>query len=179
MSTYIKFATMLLLLTCMGAYAFQLGSPFNTPLAQKHRKELESLIVPADRLPSDCRLATEIKTAPIFPATTNPFITDNVQLIEFVAQIGFGSKQSQDISVALSALYINREPQHEVGVWGLKFKTAQAASAGYRGLKYREILRKDTLLVTLWRDADIGKLCQQAVKDYLISNGFENLPIKP
>ena len=179
MGTYIKIAATLLLLTCMGTYAFQLGSPFNTPLAQKHRKELESLVVPVNRLPLSCRLATEIKTAPVFPATTNPFITDNVQLIEFVSQIGFGNKQLQDVSTALSALYINREPQNEVGVWGLKFKTAGAAGAAHKSLKYKEVLRKDVLLVTLWRDADIGELCLQAIKDYLISNGFENLPARP
>jgi len=179
MSIYIKIAATLLLLTCMGAHAFQLGSPFNTHLAQKHRKELESLVVPVDRLPSSCRLATEIKTAPIFPATTNPFVTDNVQLIEFVAQIGFGQKQLQDVSTALSALYINRQPPNEVGVWGLKFKTAGAAGVAHKSLKYKEVLRKDALLVTLWRDADIGELCRQAIKDYLIGNGFESLPARP
>lgn len=179
MSTVIKTAAVLLLATCMAAYAFELGSPFSTPLGRKYRKELESLIAPADRLPASCRPAREIKTAPIFPATTNPFATEDARLIEFTAQIGFGNGRLQDVSAALSALYIIDEgPGHEMGVWGLAFKTARAGAAAHKSVSV-EALRKDALLVTLWHDAGTGRLCRQAIKDHLIGNGFENLPAKP
>jgi hypothetical protein len=79
------------------------------------QKGTGALIVPANGLPSSCQLVTEIKTAPIFPATTNPFVTDNDQLIEFVLLIGFGNKPPQDVSVAISVLYVEGE-QDEVGI---------------------------------------------------------------
>ncbi|MEK6690027.1 MAG: hypothetical protein AABY78_01850 [Nitrospirota bacterium] len=179
MNTAIKIAVACFLLSGVAAQAFQLGSPFDNPMGQTYRKELEQLIVPADHLPPSCRLVTEIKTAPIFPAMTNPFVTDNAQLIDFVSLIGFGNKQLQDVSVAMSALYVEREPQHEVGIWGLRFMSPKAATAGYESLKQREVLRKGALLIALWRDNEIGKACQQAIKAHLVKNGFEILAAKP
>ena len=114
-----KIAVACFLLSGVAAQAFQLGSPFDSPLGQTYRKELEQLVVPADHLPPSCRLVTEIKTAPIFPATTNPFVTDSAQLIDFVSLIGFGKKQLQDVSVVMSALYVEREPHTKLGYGAL------------------------------------------------------------
>lgn len=179
MNTSIKIVATCFLLSSLVVEAFQLGSPFDNPLGKRYRNDLEQLMVPADRLTPSCRLMTEIKTAPIFPATTNPFVTDDARLIDFVSLIGFGNKQLQDVSVAMSVLYIEREPQHEVGIWGLRFRSPKAAMAGYESLKQREVLRKDELLVTLWRDDEIGRTCQQAIKAHLVKNGFEILAAKP
>jgi hypothetical protein len=178
MNAAIKIVAICFLFLSVVVQAIQLGSPFDNPLGQKYRNELEQLVVPPDRLPPSCRLVREIKTAPIFPATTNPFVTDNVQLIDFVSLMGFGNKQLQDVSVAMSALYVEREPQHEVGIWALRFRSPKATTAGYESLKQREVLRKGELLIALWRDDEIGKACQQAIKAHLIKNGFEILAAK-
>jgi len=179
MNAAIKIAVACFLLSGVAVPAFQLGSPFNNPLGHTYRKELEQLVVPADHLPPSCRLVTEITTAPIFPATTNPFVTDNAQLIDFVSLIGFGKQQLEDVNVAMNALYVEGEPQHEVGIWGLRFRSPKAATAGYESLKHREVLRKGALLVALWRDGKIGKTCQEAIKAHLVKNGFEILRAKP
>ncbi len=179
MKTVIKIAATSFLIYGVTVQAFQLGSPFDTPLGQTYRKEVEQLVVPTGRLPSSCRLVTEIKTAPIFPATTNPFVTDDVRLINFVSMIGFGNNKFKDVSVAMSVLYVEHEPRHEVGIWGLRFKSPQAATVGYESLKHKEVLRKDALLIALWKDDEVGKACQQAIKDHLIKKGFETLTAKP
>ncbi len=54
-----------------------------------------------------------------------------------------------------------------------------AATVAYESLKHREVLRMDALLIVLWRDNEIGKTCQQAIKAHLIKNGFEILAVKP
>lgn len=178
MSAYTKVAVALSLLCVMDAHAYQLGSPFDTALGRKYRTELESLIVPPEHLPTSCRLATEFETTPIFPATTNPFVTNDSQLIEFIA-MAFGNKQLQEVNVVLTALYIDGSPRYEVGIWAVRFKTERAAVAAYERLKYIEFLQKDALLVRVLRDNDISKPCHDAIKDHLISDGFETLPAKP
>ena len=172
-------AIMLLLFIVLNAYAYQFAGPFDNPLGQKYRTQMESLSVPPNSLPTSCRLATEVKTAPIFPATTNPFVTDNAKLIEFISLIGFGSKQLQEVSAALSALYADRDGRHEVGIWGLQFATEKAAAVAYGKLKDRDVLKKDRLLVTVWRDDDAARSCQEAIRKHLTSNGFDQISIKP
>lgn len=179
MNILIRIVTGYFLLSSPLVAAAQLGSPYNNPLGHQYKNELEQLVVPANHLPSSCRLVTETKTASIFPATTNPFVTNDARLIDFVSLLGFGNKQLPDVIVAMSALYVEREPQHEVGIWGLRFRSAKAAMTGHESLVQREVLKKGELLVTLWRDDEIGAPCQQAIKAYLTRNGFEILPVKP
>jgi hypothetical protein len=179
MNAAIRISVACFLLLCFSAQAFQLGNPFDNPLGLTYRKELEQLVIPSAHLPPSCRLATEIKTAPIFPATTNPFVTDDAQLINFVSLIGFGGIRAPGVSVAMSALYFAGDPQNEVGIWGLRFSSPQAATAGHASLKQREILRKGALLLALWHDNEMGIPCQQAIKAHLVKSGFEVLAAKP
>lgn len=179
MNIAIKIVGLCLLLSSPLVEAVQFGGPFGGPLGQKYRNELEQLVVPADRLPSSCQLVTETQTASIFPATTNPFVTDDARLIDFVSLLGFGNRQLPDVIVAMSALYVEREPKHEIGIWGLRFRSAKAALAGYQKFGQREVPRKGALLVTLWRDDEMGAACQLAIKAHLIKNSFELLPVSP
>ena len=161
------------------SYAFDLGDPFDTPLGKKYQSALKVLVVSPKVLPPSCRLAREIRTAPIFPATMNPYVTDDTRLIAFISQIGFGRKYLDDINVSLSALYYSGSPSSEVGIWGLHFKSEKAAVAAYKRSKYRTVLIKGPLLLTVWVDDETGKMCKQAIENNLKNDGFKLLSAKP
>lgn len=159
-------------LVTRSAFALELGNPFDTPLGRQYRAEIELLTVAPKLLPSSCRLVREVKSALIFPATTNPFVTHDSALIRFVSLIGFGSDAMSDVTVAISILYYDSEPEHEVGVWALRFKDAEAASR-VRGLaSARNVFVKGSIAATVWRDDEAGRACQSAIEAHLLKNGF-------
>jgi hypothetical protein len=160
------------------AYTLELKDPFETSLGRQYRAEIEVLAISPEYLPSTCHLAREVRTAPIFPATTNPFVTDDAQLIEFVSQIGFGSQRLHDISVAFSALFYETEPRHEVGVWALRFKSPQAASRAQRSMT-RKFFAKGSMVAHVWRDDETGRTCQKAIDAHLIKKGFATFERTP
>jgi hypothetical protein len=155
------------------AFALELGNPFDTALGREYRAELEVLTVSPKLLPSSCRLVREVKSALIFPATTNPFVTRDPALIRFVSQIGFGSDAISDVTAAMSVLYYDSKPQHEVGVWALRLKDAEAASK-VRGLASARSVSSEVrwLLARVWRDDEAGRACQTAIEAHLLKNGF-------
>jgi len=169
---YIQVAIAVAALLAKSAYAFVLGTPLDTALGRQYRAEVEVLTVSPKLLPSSCRLAREVRTAPIFPATTNPFVTDDTALIRFVSLIGFGSDAIPEISVALSALYYDSQPQHEVGIWALRFESADAASRARGLLRVRDVLVREAMVATVWRDDDVGRACRSAIEAHLVKNGF-------
>lgn len=101
---------------CTVSYAFELGDLFDTPLGKKHESAVKVLVIPTKTLPTSCRLAQEVQTSPIFPATMNPYVTDDKKLIGLASQIGFGRKHLDDIIIALSALYYSEPANSEVGI---------------------------------------------------------------
>jgi hypothetical protein len=154
------------------AFALELGNPFDTPLGREYRAELEVLTVSPKLLPSSCRLVREVKSALIFPATTNPFVTRDPALIRFVSQIGFGSDAISDVTAAMSVLYYDSKRQHEVGVWALRLKDAEAASK-VRGLaSARSVFVRGSMAARVWRDDEAGRACQTAIEAHLLKNGF-------
>ena len=154
------------------ARALDLGDPVDTPLGQQHRAELQVLTVSPTLLPSSCHLVREVRTAPIFPATTNPFVTDDRALIRFVSSFGFGRDTIRDVRVAMSALYADSQVEHEVGVWALKFTSPEAAVSALASLSRRDVLVRDSLVATVWRDDDTGRACQSAIEAHLVERGF-------
>ena len=128
-------AAIILAFTCLGiteAVPVELPPPFDAALGQKYRAELEFVMVPTDGLPQDCMLAREIANAPIYPATTNPHVTEDTNLIEFVAALlGARRLNLTGVSAAVTALYLDREPGREIGVWGLRFGGEAAAAKAY------------------------------------------------
>lgn len=172
MKHYIYVGIALTAFLASSAYSLELGNPMDTPLGRQFRAEVDALTFSAKVLPASCRLLREIRTTPIFPATTNPFVTDDARLIRFVSQIGFGSDSIRDISVAMSALYYNSQPQHEVGVWALRFKSAEAVSSARSSLSRRDVWVRDLMVATVWRDDDAGRACQTAIETHLAKNGF-------
>ena len=159
-------------LSAQTAYALDLGDPADTPLGQQYRAELQVLTVPPTLLPASCRLLREIRTAPIFPATTNPFVTDDAALIRFVSSVGFGTETISEVSVAMSALYSDAQPQHEVGVWVLKFRSPEAAATAVDAWSTGDVLVRDSMVATVWRDDDTARACQSAIEAHLVKNGF-------
>jgi hypothetical protein len=167
-----RWAIAVIALLTTSAFGLELGNPFDTPLGREYRAELEVLTVLPKLLPSSCRLVREVKTAPIFPATTNPFVTRDPALIRFVSQIGFGNGAILDVAAAMSVLYYDSKPQHEVGVWALRFKDAEAASK-VRGLaSARNVFVRGLMAATVWRDDEVGQACQTAIEAHLLKNGF-------
>jgi hypothetical protein len=169
---YVYAATTLTIFLAMSASAVELGSPMDTALGRQYRADIEVLTVSPKLLPASCRLVREVRTASIFPATTNPFVTDDAKLIRFVSLIGFGSDAIREISVAMSALYYDSLPQHEVGVWALRLKSAEAASTARSSISIRNLLVRDLMVATVWRDGDVGRACQSAIEGGLVKNGF-------
>ncbi len=100
-----RVAVLVFLSFSTASYAFDLGEPFDTLLGKKYESALKVLVAPPQLLPPSCRLARDVQTSLIFPASTNPFVKDDARLIAFASQIGFGRKRLDDIHVALSALY--------------------------------------------------------------------------
>jgi hypothetical protein len=160
-------------------HALELKDPFETPLGRQYRRELDVLTPPPGRLPPTCRLVREAGTAPIFPATTNPFVTDDPQLIEFISLVGFGSERLHDVSVAISAVFYEAEPRHEIGVWALQFRSTKAALEARSSLGAGDVLMRDRMMVSLWRDDEVGRACQRAIDAHLIQNGFVTWERKP
>jgi hypothetical protein len=153
-------------------FALELGNPFDTVLGRQYRAEIELLTVAPKLLPSGCRLLREAKTASIFPATTNPFVTDDSALIRFVSLIGFGSDTTPGVTAALSVLYYHSKPQHEIGIWALRFKSAEAASKARGLMNAQSVLVKSSTVATVWRDDEVGRACQSAIEAHLLKNGF-------
>lgn len=155
-----------------GALALELGGPFDTSLGRHHRAEIELLTVAPRLLPSTCHLVREVKSAQLFPATTNPFVTDDSALIRFVSLIGFGSEAISDVTAAISILYYDSKPQHEVGVWALRFKDAEAASRVRESMRTRNVFVRGSIVAAVWRDDEVGRTCQSAIEAQLLKNGF-------
>lgn len=174
-----RVAVLVFLSFSTASYAFDLGEPFDTPLGKKYESALKVLVVPPQLLPPSCCLAREVQTSLIFPATTNPFVTDDARLIAFASQIGFGRKHLDDIHVALSALYYSGSASSEVGIWGLLFKSEKAALAFSDLLNYRTAFIKGRLLLTIWVDNESGKTCKEVFESSLINDGFKPLPANP
>ena len=158
----------IVLIAGAGAYAYK-----KIPLNIRYRSELKSLIVPPEKLPARCEKITEVGIAPIFPATSNPFVTDQPQLIDFVSTIGFGFP-TENATAAFSAMYFQDVQSNEIGVWGLQFKNQNLANAHAKANAFREIVQKDALILTLWTDNESGKPCQEAIKNYLLQHGYSN-----
>ncbi len=167
------------MLPASSAYALELKDPFETRLGRQYRLELDVLTPPPQRLPTTCQLVRKAATAPIFPATTNPGVTEDARLIRFVSLVGFGSERLNDVRVAFSALFYDTEPRHEVGVWGLQFKSPEAVSKARSSVGTRDVLVKGLMMVSLWRDDEVGRTCQQAIEAHLVKNGFVKREPKP
>jgi hypothetical protein len=159
------------LLLAADVAALELGSPSATPLGEKYREQIVAVNVPPRLLPPTCRLAREVRKA-IFPMTTNPFVTEDPALIAFVSGIGFGGNAADEVSAAVTALYYDTQPQNEVGVWALKFRSAEAAARARKALTAPGVLVRGTTAVTVWRDNDAGSACQRAIQEQLVKNGF-------
>ena len=154
--------------------AAELPAPLDTGLGRKYRAELALVRVPASRLPPGCVLARRTGSAPIYPATTNPFATEDRELIGFVAALIGGRRfDPTTVLAAITALYHDGDERREIGVWGLRFETERAASQAYatiastrppqRGL----LLRKGPMVVLVWRDAGVRDVAFDAIGAYL------------
>lgn len=161
------------------SHASNYRDAFDTPLGKKYQSVLHALVVFPEVLPPSCRLAREVGTAPIYPATTNPYVTDDARLITFASQIGFGQGQFENVNVALSALYYSGTSSSEVGIWGLYFKNENAAAAAYSQLKHKAVLFKGPVILTVWTDDESGKTCRDAIERSLKNEGFRLYQAKP
>ena len=160
--------------------AEELPAPFDTELGRKYRVELTLVQVPASLLPPGCVLARTTGSAPIFPATTNPHATEDRQLIGFVAALIGGRRfDPATVLAAITALYHDGARGHEIGVWGLRFKTERAASEAYgtivstrppkRGLV---LVRKGPMVVLVWRDEGVRDAAFDAISTYIENTEF-------
>ena len=163
------------LLCGQNAFSFELKEPFETPLGRKYETELKILIVPANQLPSGCRLTRETTGTAIFPATTNPFVTEDEKLIQFVSRFVVGEKQLDNVKAAFSVLFTDKEPRFEVGIWGLSFEDEKAASEALAQTKFGDVLVKDSLMLTVWHDTPDSKPCLRAIERHLKGEGFKKV----
>jgi hypothetical protein len=99
-------------------------------------------------------------------------VTRDPALIRFVSQIGFGSDATSDVTAAMGVLYYDSKPQHEVGVWTLRFKDAEAASRLRGVASARSVFVRGSMAATVWRDDEVARACQTAIEAHLVKNGF-------
>ena len=160
--------------------AVELPLPFDTALGEEYRAELEFVMVPADALPSGCFLATDVPGALIYPASTNPYVTEDRDLIEFAAAMLMGARPpvQTEAKAAITALYFDRQPGREIGVCGIRYTSDTAAAAAHDAIIARTPIQRGRLvikgpfLLTVWRDDGVRDEAFDAVKSHLENTEF-------
>jgi hypothetical protein len=150
------------------------GAPSSeTPKETREHGDLLALVtVPAQALPADVRLVERVRTAPLIPATRNPDVLVDPQRIKPVA-VFFGIRDQSALApvrAAAVAVYQEREPANEIGVYGLSFCDRKAAREHFKRLvKGKDdppFLRKGRLLLYIWKDDGASDSALEAIRHY-------------
>jgi len=131
----------------------------------------EDLSVPDSKLPDGCRMVKKMDPSSFFPATSNPFITEKPELVDFVATAGFGTVPLIDVSEGAAVLFSDQAGE-KTGVWGLQFRSAATAANMLPLMRSIVVLKKDALLLTFYHDG--SDACEVAVRRYYTGKGFES-----
>jgi hypothetical protein len=140
---------------------------------------LQFIDVPAKALPKHVRLVERIRTAPLIPVFKNPDVLVDPQRIGLVA-VFFGIRDKSDLGpvrAAVVAMYQDKDPANEIGVYGIYFSDKKAANKRFKKLaKAKEdspFILKGRLLLYIWKDDGVSDLAFKAMRDYFRTAKFK------
>jgi len=120
-----------------------------------------------------------IHTAPLIPVAQNPDVLVDPQRIRPVA-VFFGIRDEADLGpvrAAVVAMYQDKDPANEIGVYGIYFSDKKAANKRFNKLpKAKEdspFILKGRLLLYIWKDDGVSDLACKAIRDYFRTAKFK------
>jgi hypothetical protein len=130
------------------------------------------LTVPEEQLPKDVALIKKIGTAPLVVVDGNPGIVTNAKSLEFAA-LFFELKGEADLKcvrTAAVAVYQERQPANEIGVYALQFSDKEGAARQFKKLtadsKTAPFVLKDDVVIHVWKDRGVSDAAFEAVLGY-------------
>jgi len=140
---------------------------------------LQFINVPATALPEHVRLVEGIRTAPLIPVAKNPNVLVDPQRIWPVAMY-FGIRDASDLGpvrAAAVAMYQDRDPANEIGVYGICFSDNKTAAKRFKKLAKAEedspFILQGPLLLYIWKDDRVSDSAFEAIRDYFRKAKFK------
>ena len=146
--------------------------------ATDYGAELAFLVVPEVALPAGCSLVKEFKTAPLIPVDSNPYVSTDREFIQFLSMLFSGSSgtvSNTHIEAGFTAVYQDRKPENEIGIYALLFEQEREATAAVKEWQKlfqedpdptKDSVRKGRLLLFIWCDSDVPSVAFTKVCDY-------------
>lgn len=146
---------------------------------REHDELLTLVTIPTSALPKHVRLTESIRTTSLIPVTRNPDVLGETQLTMPFA-LFFGIKDKSDLAPVrggIVAVYQEKHPANEIGVYGLCFTDEETAKKRFEKLakdtKDSPFILKGRLLLFVWKDDGVSNLAFEAVRDYLRTVTFK------
>ena len=146
-------------------------SPRTTKESWKYAELLRFVSVSSKDLPDHVQLVKRIGIAP-FLVTRNPDVIVDPHQIKFLAAF-FGIRDKSDLQpvhAGVVAIYQEKEPANEIGVYGLYFSDKKAAERSFNKLmkskKHPPYFLKGALLVCVWKDPGVSNSAFEEIRDY-------------
>ena len=146
---------------------------------QEHEDVLKFLTVPPADLPKQVRMVEELRTSPLIPVKSNPDVLVDPPLMMPVASF-FGIRDTSDLEsvrFVAAALYQEKLPANEIGVFGLYFTDEAVAKKRFEKLakdaKSSPYILRGRLLLFVWKDPAVSDSAFEAVRDYFSAAKFD------
>jgi hypothetical protein len=156
------------------------SSSQTTSEEREYEDVLRFIDVPTTALPKHVRLVERIRTAPVIPATTNPDVIVDPQQIGPVAAF-FGICDESELGpvrAAVVAIYQDKDPANEIGVYGIYFSDKKTADKRIKKLaKAKEdspFILHGRLLLYIWKDDGVSDSAVKAIRDYFGKARFKS-----
>lgn len=135
------------------------------------------ITIPAKDLPKDVRLLEKVETAPVLPIEKNPDIYVDQTVIEVIAGYSFKCDDESEfaaVTAAVAAIYYEREPKNEIGIFGLYYANQKSADDEFKALQERwkqrgaekvafPFIQKGRLLLHVWKDQGASDQAYKAI----------------
>ncbi len=135
-----------------------------------------NLRVPAERLPSGCRLAPfgEGWRSPFLPLTSNPGLITDPAALDFMGAFLTPVARAREIEIGYAGIYQQGDRGSETGVYAVRLKPGinEQLRKGPPGRgPGPPVLVKGRVAIIVWTDAQTTE-CRDAIYDYLASRSF-------
>lgn len=147
----------------------------------EHDHLLRFVSIPSKALPEGVQLVERVQTAPLVPLARNPAVLVDPETINDVA-VFFGIQDKaalQSVRAGVVAVYQERDPSREIGVYGLWFSDRNAADDRFKKLKAHSegspFFLKDDLLLYVWRDDGVSDKAFTAIRDSIKAAEFKRV----
>ena len=146
--------------------------------ATDYGSQLAFLVVPEVALPAGCSLVKQFQTAPLIPADSNPCVLtdkESIQELSMHFSESFGTVSNAHIEAGFTAVYQDRKPANEIGVYALLFEQERQAKETVKEWQKefqedpdptKRLVRKGRLVLFIWCDSDVPTAAFAGVCDY-------------